>query len=147
MAFHRMTLNFSYVSPQQWSKHTQELKDIPRLTVDHVSNLKEFLGPNVATGSQLHAVVLYDKLLLLLGPNVAIHHADHQHQNATRHGLTLNYLQKLDISAEQALAKVLKLAKPWIQQRYKWGINWGASLPQGFIFLKRKKQQERKHHY
>lgn len=106
---------------QQWSQHLQELDSTPRLRVDHISRLKAALGEQVV-----------------------IHHADHQNQNARIFCPQLYFQMcnntwtdpqlffKLNVTPEEALTKVQKLAKRWIQTRYKWGINWGAKLPQGF---------------
>ena len=106
---------------QQWSQHLQELDSTPRLRVDHISRLKAALGEQVV-----------------------IHHADHQNQNARIFCPQLYFQMcnntwtdpqlffKLNVTPEEALTKVQKLAKRWIQTRYKWGIDWGAKLPQGF---------------
>lgn len=116
----------------QWSQHLQDLNNSPRLTVDHISRLKA-----------------------VIGKQAVIHHADHQNQNARTFCPQLYFrgcnntwtdpqlFSKLVITSAEALTKVQKLAKPWIQKRYKWGINWGAKLPQGFFLLKGKKQYKK----
>ena len=126
------TDDFQTLLQELWSSHTRELQEFPRLTIDHVTKLKEFLGKDVV-----------------------IHHADHQNQNARvfcpqlyfrgckNTWTDLQLFNQLDITPQQAMEQVQRLAAPWIQKRYKWGINWGASLPQGFIFLKAKKQYKK----
>ena len=126
------TVEFPSFLQEQWSIHLQALKQVPRLTVDHISQLKA-----------------------ILGEQVVIHHADHQNQNARIFCPQLYFqgcnntwndpqlFSKLEMSSEEALTRVQKLATRWIQDKYKWGIKWGARLPQGFIFLKGKKQYKK----
>ena len=113
----------------EWSSHLRDLQETPRLTIDHISMLKEFLGAEVV-----------------------IHHADHQNQNARVFCPQLYFrgckntwtdpelFTMLDCTPQQAIEQVQKLATVRFQKQYIWGINWGATLPQGFIFLKMKKQ-------
>lgn len=56
------------------------------------------------------------------------------------HGVMYNFFIIFPSVQNNALERVHKLATKTIQKRYGWGINWGAHLPQGFIFLKKKKQ-------
>ena len=117
---------------EQWDNHLQELEYTPRLTAKQISGLKQFLGQDVV-----------------------IHHSDHQNQNARIfcrrlyfQGCTSTWndpqpFSKMNLSKEEALQKVHKLATTWLQKQYQWGINWRAHLPQGFILLKGKKQYKK----
>ena len=108
--------NFEILLQDLWSLHLEELQETPRLTIGHISKLREFLGNEVV-----------------------IHHADHQNQNARVFCPQLYFrgcrntwtdpqlFTKLEITPQQAIENVQRLAKPWLQKQYKCGINWGAS--------------------
>ena len=125
---------------EQWSLHLQALQQVPRLTVDHISQLKA-----------------------ILGEQVVIHHADHQNQNARIFCPQLYFrgcnntwtdpqlFSKLEISAEEGLTRVQKSARRWIQNKYKWvqmGHQLGRQITTRIHFSQRKETvQERKNHH
>ena len=123
---------FTTFLQELWTDHLQTMDTTPRLTMDHIHTLKRFLGKDIV-----------------------IHHADHQNQNARLFCPQLYFqgcantwqdpqlFTQMTCSPQEALQRVHFLATGALQKSYKWGINWGASLPQGFIFLKGKKQYKK----
>ena len=124
--------DFSSFLQELWTEHVQTMDTTPRLTMDHIHALKQFLEDGVV-----------------------IHHADHQNQNARLCCPRLYFqgcintwqdpqlFSQMTCTPQQALQQVHHLATALLQKTYKWGINWGAHLPQGFIFLKGKKQYKK----
>ena len=139
----------------QWLKH----HGMPVQNTDHITNkLHTFLQQqwhqhkqHLARHTFFHVPEVF-QLKRIITDQFIIHHADHETARprifcphlylkaaSTTWGDPTLFTPIPDTPSE-ANTKLLHTIPTWLAQKYKWGINTQSTLPQGFVFLKQKKQ-------
>ena len=139
----------------QWLKH----HGMPVQNTDHITNkLHKFLQQQwhqhkqyLATHTFFHVPEVFE-LKRIITDQFIIHHADHEtarprifcpHLYLKAASTTWGdpkLFTPLPDSPSEANTTLLHTIPTWLAQKYKWGINTQSTLPQGFVFLKQKKQ-------
>ena len=139
----------------QWLKH----HGMPVQNTDHITNkLHKFLQQQwhqhkqyLATHTFFHVPEVFE-LKRIITDQFIIHHADHEtarprifcpHLYLKAASTTWGdpkLFTPLPDSPSEANNTLLHTIPTWLAQKYKWGINTQSTLPQGFVFLKQKKQ-------
>ena len=139
----------------QWLKH----HGMPVQNTDHITNkLHTFLQQqwhqhkqHLARHTFFHVPEVFE-LKRIITDQFIIHHADHETARprifcphlylkaaSTTWGDPTLFTPIPDTPSE-ANTNLLHTIPTWLAQKYKWGINTQSTLPQGFVFLKQKKQ-------
>ena len=139
----------------QWLKH----HSMPVQNTDHITNqLHTFLQQqwhqhkqHLARHTYFHVPEVF-QLKRIITDQFIIHHADHKTARprifcphlylkaaSTTWGDPTLFTPLPDTPSE-ANTNLIHTIPTWLAQKYKWGINTHSTLPQGFVFLKQKKQ-------
>lgn len=121
--------DFEAFLDQQWRLHLDHLAGSPRLTFHSVKHLLQWLHSDVV-----------------------IHHGDHEQfrltlfcpqlyfQGALNTWSDPELFEATSLTVTEAQTKISEVFGQRLVHRYPWGFRLKASLPYGFVFLKRKKQ-------
>ena len=163
------TLQWTQYSISHWERYKQQITNtffqwlkhhgMPVQNTDHITNkLHKFLQQQwhqhkqyLATHTFFHVPEVFE-LKRIITDQFIIHHADHEtarprifcpHLYLKAASTTWGdpkLFTPLPDSPSEANNNLLQTIPTWLAQKYKWGINTQSTLPQGFVFLKQKKQ-------
>ena len=120
---------FEQLLLQQWKLHYESLIFEPRLTWQDVQKTRNLLDFRVVIHNEDH----HNSHLMIYCPRF-------YYESVFRTWDDPDVFQPLEGSPEEWQRWVTYQVPSSLATRYHWGFTWGAQLPRGFVFLKRKKR-------